>query len=403
VNASALAAGNYTGEIILTEFANPGRSMTISVTLSVVPPGTVPNPPTNVVATPGNAQASVSFTAPLNDGGSAITGYTVTSTPAGGIDTNAGSTATTHTITGLSNGTPYTFTVTATNALGPSAPSAPSNSITPATVPNPPTAVTASAGNAQASVSFTAPLNNGGSAITGYVVTSHPAGGVDSNAGTTATTHTVTGLSNGTPYNFTVTASNAVGPSLPSAASNTVTPSVVPVAPFVTGAASRKAHGAVGTFDLLLAATPSNPTTEPRLGAGGTHTIVFTFDKPVTSGSALVTEGTAVAGVPTFGGNEMIVPLIGVTNAQYVTVAVSNVASADGGSGGAGSVRLGFLTGDVNGSRNVTLSDLLSVNAVLAQTVTAANFLRDVNVSGTLTLADKLLVNANLTQALPLP
>lgn len=66
---------------------------------------TVPNAPTigNVVG--GNAQVTVSFTAPANNGGSAITGYTVTSTPAGGVDSNAGSTALIHTITGLTNGT----------------------------------------------------------------------------------------------------------------------------------------------------------------------------------------------------------------------------------------------------------------------------------------------------------
>jgi len=35
VNASTLAAGTYTGEIILTEYANPGRSMIIPVTLTI--------------------------------------------------------------------------------------------------------------------------------------------------------------------------------------------------------------------------------------------------------------------------------------------------------------------------------------------------------------------------------
>ena len=74
--------------------------------------------------------------------------------------------------------------------------------------PGAPTAVTATAGDAQAGVTWTAPASNGGSAITGYTVTSSPG----SKTCTTATLGcTVTGLTNGSTYTFTVSATNAVG------------------------------------------------------------------------------------------------------------------------------------------------------------------------------------------------
>ena len=92
-------------------------------------PKTVPGAPTIGTATGGNAQATVAFTAPSDDGGSAITGYTATSNPGSITGTN---TVSPITVTGLTNGTAYTFTVTATNAIGTSAPSAASNSVTPA-------------------------------------------------------------------------------------------------------------------------------------------------------------------------------------------------------------------------------------------------------------------------------
>ena len=170
--------------------------------------------------------------------------------------------------------------------------------------------------------------------------------------------------------------------------------------PAPTGAVSRKVHGAAGTFDLPLSLVPTNPTTEPRQGP--THTIVFTFASAVTAASAAVTEGNGIAGTPTFNGNDVIVGLTGVADQKYVTVTLSSVATASG-TNGSGSVRVGFLLGDVNQNRVVTVADLGLVNAQLAQVVTAANFLKDVNVSGTLSFADKGLTNANLTRALPAP
>ncbi|MEY3412763.1 MAG: hypothetical protein RIQ70_1452, partial [Bacteroidota bacterium] len=76
---------------------------------------TVPDAPISPVATAGNAQARVAFSVPASNGGSAITGYTVTSSPGGFTATGASSPLV---VTGLTNGTAYTFTVVATNALG---------------------------------------------------------------------------------------------------------------------------------------------------------------------------------------------------------------------------------------------------------------------------------------------
>jgi hypothetical protein len=88
----------------------------------------VPGVPTIGAATAGDAQATVAFTTPVTTGGSAITGYTVTSNPGGFTGTG---TASPITVTGLTNGTAYTFTVTATNGAGTGPASTASNSATP--------------------------------------------------------------------------------------------------------------------------------------------------------------------------------------------------------------------------------------------------------------------------------
>lgn len=76
----------------------------------------VPGAPTITSAFPEkNGKATILFTAPEFDGGSAITGYTVTSSP---DNLTANGSASPITIAGLTIGTSYTFTVTATNSDG---------------------------------------------------------------------------------------------------------------------------------------------------------------------------------------------------------------------------------------------------------------------------------------------
>jgi len=96
-----------------------------------------PSAPTNVVATPGNGTAAVSWAAPSTDGGAPVTGYVVTSLPGGVTCQSVGSTGCT--VTGLTNGASYQFTVTAINAVGTSAPSLPSAGVIPSQPVVPPT------------------------------------------------------------------------------------------------------------------------------------------------------------------------------------------------------------------------------------------------------------------------
>jgi len=77
------------------------------------------------------------------------------------------------------------------------------------------------AGKGEALVSWTAPATDGGSPVLHYTVTSAP-GGIS--ATSTATTVTVEGLTNGTPYTFTVTATNITGTSASSTPSSAATP-----------------------------------------------------------------------------------------------------------------------------------------------------------------------------------
>ncbi|HEV2346280.1 MAG TPA: fibronectin type III domain-containing protein [Actinocrinis sp.] len=99
---------------------------------------TAPGTPSSVTATPGNASATVFWSAPP-DGGAVISSYTVTPYAAGVAQPATTVTGTpapaSAVVAGLTNGTSYTFTVSATNAIGTSPASAASNAIVPSPSP----------------------------------------------------------------------------------------------------------------------------------------------------------------------------------------------------------------------------------------------------------------------------
>ena len=115
-----------------------GPSVSSIASSPALAPTTPGAPSITKVTTTGTNSAQLSFTAPLDDGGSPITSYVATSSPGGLKTTLNQSTGGTINITNLSHSTTYTFTLTANNAAGPSLASETSTSITTETPPPPP-------------------------------------------------------------------------------------------------------------------------------------------------------------------------------------------------------------------------------------------------------------------------
>ena len=91
------------------------------------------------------------------------------------------------------------------------------------TIPDAPTISGVEPGSTEAIISFTAPSSDGGAAITSYTATSNPEAITGTVSQVGSGDITVTGLTNGTAYTFTVTATNTIGTSAANAASSSVT------------------------------------------------------------------------------------------------------------------------------------------------------------------------------------
>src|SRR5207249_4814429 len=163
-----------------------------------------PPPPTGLTATAASSsQISLSWTAPTNNGGSAITGYKIYRSTSSGTETgyvNLGN-VTSYTNTGVTPGVTYFYKVRAVNALGVSTLSNEA-SATPPTLPSAPHILYTTLFRSQITLSWTASTSNGGSAITGYKIYRSTSSGTETgyvNLGN-VTSYTNTGVTPGVTY-----------------------------------------------------------------------------------------------------------------------------------------------------------------------------------------------------------
>ncbi|MCU7975326.1 tandem-95 repeat protein [Shewanella sp. SW36] len=298
VATSSLALGGGTirdaaGNDATLTLASPGAANSLGNNKALVIDGVAPSVSSIVVSgSPTAAATSVNFTVTFNE---SVTGVStddfalgITGTANGTIASVSGSGSSfTVTVSGIvGNGTIKVNLNASTNIadgagnIGPAAfTSGSSHTVAIPTVADAPTIGTATAGDGQVSVAFMAPVNNGGSAITGYTVTSNPGNITAGGNGFTTSPIVVTGLTNGTAYTFTVKATNGVGDSVASVASNEATPKGNQTITFPNPGAQN-----FGTTPTLTATADS---------ATGTDNLTVTFSSS-TTGVCTITSGGAL-------------------------------------------------------------------------------------------------------------
>ena len=194
----------------------------------------------------GATTATLSWSAPADDGGSPVTGYQVQLDDTGWV---AVGTATGHQFTGVGTGA-HQLSVRAVNAVGPGTAAqvslAASGSL-PGAVRDLAASVDAPSG--AATVSWSAPASDGGSPLTGYEVA---LGDVVETFGPSVRSVSITGLTRGETVSVVVRAVNAAGAG-PDTSVEVTVPTASPSAP-VIGRASSGAPGRPVTMTLRWSA-----------------------------------------------------------------------------------------------------------------------------------------------------
>jgi len=233
---------------------------------------TVPSPPRQLNATPGDAQITLTWLAPSSDGGSPITHFRIYQGTASGGESLLTTIAAvfSYSDTSVTNGVTYYYYVTAVNGIGASG-SSNEVSATPVagpSVPDAPRNLVATPGNGTMTLTWSPPSSDGGSPITGYTLYR------GTNSGNRSfpvplgnvTTYTDTGLTNGQRYYYVVTAVNAIGEGPPSSEVS-AKPATVPGSP-----GNLQAIPGNGNVTIQWSGAPNNgaPVTNYRVYRGTT-------------------------------------------------------------------------------------------------------------------------------------
>lgn len=398
-----LAAGTCTIEASQSGDGTYLPAATVQRSFTIDP--VAPDAPVIGTATAGDGEATVSFTAPANTGGAAITGYTVTSNPGGITATGSGSPIT---VTGLTNGTPYTFTVTATTTAGSGGASAPSNEVTPLAALSAPIAGAASATVAANSTANPVTLAISGDAATSVAIGSGASHGTATASGTSITYTPNAGYSGSD--SFTYTATNSAGTSSAATVSITVSqPTLVlnlsgALTNGTVGAAygetiSASAGGSPYTYAVTAGTLPTGLSLDGSTGAlSGTPTTDGSYSFTITATDAYGAEGSAnyTLTVDPAVASLVFTPAGGALPEAMAGEAYSQPISASGGSGSllysldSGTLPQGLVLNVSTGALNGPLDEAAAVGDYsFTLKVTDGN-------GGTATAAFTLKVNARV-------
>ena len=212
----------------------------------------------------------------------------------------------------------------------------------PLSAPGAPTINSVTTASGSANLNFTAPASDGGSPVTSYTVTSVP-GGFTATGNSSPVT--VNGLTNGQSYTFTISATNSIGTSQPSASSAAVTPTGVPGAAIITNVTPGNtsatisfnppaSNGGLAITSYTVVSTPGGftqvGTSSPITISGLTNGVSYTFVVKATNAAGFSTSASSNAVIPaTVPGAPRITAVAPLANKVTVTF---NAPTSNGGS-----------------------------------------------------------------------